>query len=122
MYATELTTGAIHVTGTDPTVLTLAIPGNASYLLMAKLNFVSNEMGGALATCSLKSGDGPADDEFVVRLGNGFETSNSLLLPHTFGAGAQTATLACDATQGSGFDITAARLVAMQSQALTVLP
>jgi hypothetical protein len=100
-------------------ILTLAIPGDASYLLIAKLNFVSPK--GAVATCVLKPGDGGPSDNFVVTLAPGYDTSNSLLLPHTYGSGGQVATISCSASKGT-FDLDSARIVAVQSQALAVLP
>ncbi len=88
---------------------------------MAKLNFVS--VSGATATCYLIPGDGGPRDHFVVRLGGGFDTTNTLMLPHTYAAGTFTASIHCSTSSpGDQFTVTAARLVAIQSQALTVLP
>jgi hypothetical protein len=102
-------------------VSTLAVTGGSPYLLMAKLNFVS--VSGATATCNLMPGDGGPRDHFVVRLGGGFDTTNTLMLPHTYAAGTFTASIHCSTSSpGDQFTVTAARLVAIQSQALTVLP
>jgi hypothetical protein len=113
--------GAFHgaIDAVEKGVVTLAIPGSSSYLLIAKLNFVSAK--GAEALCWLKPGDGGPSDNFAITLAPGYDTSNSLLLPHTYGSGAQVATISCSAPKGT-FDLNSVRLVAVQSQALTVLP
>ena len=100
-------------------LVSLPLAASSSYLLIAKLNFVSSD--GAVAECALMPGDGGPDDEFVVRLGSGYDTTNQLVLPHTYGSTSSSAVLHCRSSSGT-FQVTAARLVALQTQSLTVLP
>ncbi len=118
VLATSLASpAAIDSSGED--VVTLAIPDSGPYLLLARLDLDSAS--GTTATCSITSGESGDTDSIVITLGGGYETSNSLVLPHTY-TGAATASLHCTAAQSGSFTVSSARLVAVQSQGLTILP
>lgn len=118
VYATSTSTpGDVDSTQTF-TILSLSVPGGSSYLLIAKLNFTS--VLGTVAHCFIDPGDGGEQDSFLVDVGN-YNTSNSLFLPYTFGAGTAAPSLKCSTTSHP-FTINAARLVAVQSQNLTITP
>jgi hypothetical protein len=74
-----------------------------------------------VATCTLDPGDGTAGDSLVIKLGAGFDTSNSMMIPINYAA-PSTAALHCSADAGNTFTITSARIVAVETQSLTVTP
>ncbi len=110
----------VHVDDDGRDVLTISVP-QGKYLLMAKVNLE----GDGNATCELRPGDGDPGDSLVVRLGSHDDAASGLLMvPYEYGsAGSHTVTLHCDSGwRHSEFTVTSARLVAIQTQTLSLLP
>ena len=86
---------------------------------MAKLNLVSQS--GAVAHCSIDSHDGVVDS-IEIRLGSDFDTSNYLVLPHAYTGGSAVPTLECSSDVGGTFTVKSAKIVAIESQTLSMVP
>jgi hypothetical protein len=97
-------------------VTSVHIATAGTYLLLAKLNFVSN--GGATFVCTLSGSDGGNTDDFTIKAGDGFDTSNTLMLVHTFASADQDATVNCSVTEdGRVIVVKSATLAALQVRA-----
>ena len=103
IFAASIDT-AVAVDSDGETVVSLTLPSRpASYLLMAKLNLVSQS--GAVAHCSIDPDDGGASDSIEIRLGSDFDTSNYLVLPHAYTAGSAAPALECSSDAGGTFTV-----------------
>ena len=110
---------AVAIDSDGETVVSLTLPARAaSYLLMAKLNLVSQS--GATAHCSIDADDGGDVDSIKIRLGSEFDTSNYLVLPHAYTGGSAAPALKCSAEVGGTFTVKSARIVAIESQTLSI--
>ena len=85
-----------------------------------KLNLVSQS--GAVAHCSINPNDSGASDSIDIRLGSDFDTSNYLVLPHSYAGGSAAPTLECSSDAIGTFTVKSAKLVAIESQTLATTP
>ena len=61
-------------------------------------------------------------DSIDIRLGSDFDTSNYLVLPHAYAGGSAAPTLECSSDVSGTFTVKSAKLVAIESQTLSIMP